>query len=666
MEEKIIQKKSRILLWVVVVIFVILLGRLAYLQLLETSRYETLSRQNHMRLNTIIAPRGEIYDDKGIKLVGNQPVYTVSLMNLGKGLDQNVINKVVNLLGLDPNEVAKKIKDSQLRPYQSIRLASNVSIDDVTKIEERRMDLPGVVIDVEPIRSYPIISPVENHTILAHVLGYVQEIKADQLAANQDKGYQLGDMYGQDGLENTFESYLRGQNGARQVEVDAQGRPVRDLGVKNPVPGDNLTLTIDSKLQQDTEVALATAVQNAHSQGLEAKGGAAVMVDVKTGAVKAMASYPGYDPAVWVNGLSQSQWQDLLNTGGLINRAIQPYPPGSTFKMVMASAALQLGKITPSWSIADPGYYIYGDTRFNDDVPGGHGIVDVRKAIQVSCDTFFYTVGHKLLGVDNIDKFAKMFGLGEKTGIELPGERSGVVPTPDWKYQHNKAYLDAIYNPKFKAINDKYDQQIANASDPAQKASLQQAKDNEIKAVQKSYDSHKWDLTWQVYDTINMSIGQGYNAYTPLQLAMYTATIANGGTLYKPYLVSKITNPKGKIVKTFNPQVRSHVGVSPENLQVVQEGMHMVTQSPGTAAGIFDSLPFGVAAKTGTAQVKGHNDHALFVCYAPYDKPQVAIAVVIDYGGYGASAAAPVARDMLASYFNVNIAQKGQLASGSE
>ncbi|GAB6158220.1 penicillin-binding protein 2 [Desulfotomaculum varum] len=652
MDRKVIEKKTRVLLCLIVAIFVVLIGRLAYMQLLETQRFETLAKQNHMRLNPIIAPRGEIYDRKGVKIVGNKPVYTVSLVYLGLKDTDRVVNRVAAILGMDPGEIMKKLEEQQLRLYQPVRLATDVPLETITILEEQRLDLPGVVIDVEPVRSYPFKS------MLAHVLGYVQEIKQEQLKKNQDKGYRLGDMYGQDGLENAFEPYLRGQDGARQVEVDAQARPVRDLGIKEPVPGNNLVLTIDAELQKTAEASLEKQVLLMRKQGYEAKGGATVMIDVRTGAVRAMASYPTYDPAIWIKGLSQKQWEDLQKSGALPNRVLQLYPPASTFKMILAVAGVDTGKVDPSWSIADPGYYHFGDRAFNDWKPGGHGRVDMRKAISESCDTYFWHLGHRLLGVDLIGKYARKFGLGERTGIEIPGEPAGVVPTPDYKYKRNKAYLDAIYGPKFKAVEEKYKSLLESAGDPAEREKLEKAKQRELRAVQNQYDQYKWDLDWQVYDTLNMSIGQGYNLYTPLQLANYIAAIANNGTLWKPYLVERIVSPEGKIIKEFQPQKIGQVDVKPEALQVAREGMRMVT-TVGTAAGIFSGFPVEVAGKTGTGEVFGHDNHALFVAFAPYDKPEVAVATVIDYGGHGGSAAGPVARDLFAAYFGVaNLPQR--------
>lgn len=646
MERKIIEKKTRILLYIMGLIFAILVGRLAYMQLIETQRFETLAKQNHMRINPIIAPRGEVYDRKGVKIVGNQPVYTVSLVYLGLKDTEEVVDRVAYILGMEPQVIMDKLEAQQLRLFQPVRLATNVSLETITILEEQRLDLPGVVIDVEPVRYYPY------GAMLSHVLGYVQEIKEKQFQENQEEGYRLGDMYGQEGLENSFEPFLRGVNGARQVEVDAQARPVRDLGVREPIPGNNLHLTIDAELQKTAESALERQVLFMRKQGYESLGGATVAIDVSTGAVRAMASYPTYEPSIWINGLSQQQWDDLQRSGALPNRVLQLYPPASTFKMVLAAAALDTGKVDPKWTMADPGYYVYGNKTFNDWLPGGHGRVDLIKAISDSCNTYFWYIGHRVLGVETIGKYARLFGFGERTGIEIPGEPAGNVPTPEYKYKRNKAYLEAVYGPKFEAVEEKYKPRLDNATDPEEIKKLEDAKKKELRVVQNQYDQYKWDLDWRVYDTLNMSVGQGYNEYTPLQLAVYTSAIANGGTRWKPYLVEKVTAPDGQVIEQYGPQKVADTGIKPEALKLVQEGMHMVT-TVGTASGIFRGFPIKVAGKTGTGQVFGRDNHAIFVAYAPVDKPEIAVATVIDYGAKGGAAAGPVAKDIFATYFNL-------------
>nr|WP_315990655.1 penicillin-binding transpeptidase domain-containing protein [Desulforamulus aquiferis] len=302
----------------------------------------------------------------------------------------------------------------------------------------------------------------------------------------------------------------------------------------------------------------------------------------------------------------------------------------------------------------DPGHYVFGNRTFNDWLPSGHGRVDMRKAISESCNTYFWTIGHRMLGIETIGKYARMFGFGERTGIEIPGEPAGNVPTPEYKYKRNKAYLEAVYGPKFEAIEEKYKPLLAGATDPDEIKKLENAKQKELRVVQNQYDQYKWDLDWQVYDTLNTSVGQGYNEYTPLQLAVYTAAIANGGTRWKPYLVEKVSSPDGQVIEQYRPTKVADVDVKHEAILVAQEGMHMVT-TVGTASGIFRGFPIDVAGKTGTGEVFGRDNHAVFVAYAPFDKPELAVATVIDYGAKGGAASGPVAKDIISKYFNLGI-----------
>ncbi|MDF9408305.1 penicillin-binding protein 2 [Pelotomaculum isophthalicicum JI] len=645
MEKKTVERRMRVFLYIVIFIFVVLVSRLAYMQLLQNDKFSTMARENRMKLITITAPRGEVFDRNGVKIVGNQPVYTVSLdkvslVSLGQKDTGEVVRRLAAILGTDPQEIQQKI-DQQERLYEPVKLATKVPLEVVTRIEEQRLELPGVVIDIEPLREYP------NGNLLAQVMGYVRQINEDQLKENKDKGYKSGDLFGQSGLEYTYEQYLRGQDGGRQVEVDSMGRPVRDLGVKEPVPGNNLVLTIDHKVQKAAEEALARASQEALKQGYnEARAGAAVALDVRTGAVLAMASYPGYDPVKLSGVLSQKDYDEIFNSPWkpILNRALLSYAPGSTFKMIVAMAGLETNTITPQNTISDPGYFIWG-TRYDDWQPGGHGIVNMVKAIKVSCDTYFYQLGFKT-GIDNIARFAKEFGLGKKTGIELPGEDAGVVPSPDSKLQLRKDYLSSQDLKKVQEIEQRYNDLLAKATSDEQRKQLLNKRSDELLAVD-------WELAWHDYDTIISSIGQGDNRYTMLEMANYVATIANGGTLYKPFLVQRVVDPNGKVIKENNPVVVNQAKVSPKTLAVVREGMHEVTLPPdGTAYGFFAGFP-PVAAKTGTAEVTGHNNHALIVAFAPFDNPEIAVAVVVEFAGHGGTMAGPVAESMLAAYFGL-------------
>ncbi len=642
MERSFIEKKMRIYLIVIGLFFFVLILRLGYLQLLQNDKFSTLARENRIRLVTITAPRGEVFDRNGIKLVGNQPVYTVSLVNLGRKDVNDVVERLAGILNVDPREITQKI-DQQKRLYEPVKIASMIPPDVVTRIEEQRLELPGVEIYVEPLREYP------NGNLLTQVMGYVRQINEDQLAENKDKGYKMGDPFGQAGLENTFEQYLRGQDGGLQVEVDSMARPVRDLGIKEPVPGNNLILTIDYKVQKVAEEALARASQQAIREGYgEARAGAAVALDTHSGQVLAMASFPSYDPLKLAGVLSQKDYNDIFNSPlkPILNRALLTYAPGSTFKMIVALAALESGKVKGQDTISDPGYFFH-DRTFYDWKPGGHGQVDLIKALKVSCDTYFYQAGLKI-GIDDIARMARQFGLGKITGIELPGEEAGVVPDRDSKVEQRLYYLDEKSLAAVKEINQRYNDLLSRTTSENERNSLLNKKSDELREIE-------WELDWHDYDTIISSIGQGDNHYSPLQLANYVAAIANGGTVYKPYIVQKVVDFNGKIIKENKPVVLGRVNVSPQNLALVRQGMYEVTQPPdGTAYGFFSGFP-PVAAKTGTAEVYGHEAHALFVCYAPYDNPDIAIASVLEFAGHGGTIAGPVAEDMLAAHLGLPI-----------
>ena len=611
MEQKKLERKVYIFLALVAGAFLVLFVRLAFLQLVETAKYQTQARQNHQRVIPIAPPRGEIIDRNGQRIVGNKPVYSVSVTYLGLKDTDRIVNVLANLLvgekifegmGVDQikMQLMEKIQSKKLRLYEPVHVAVGVSLETVARIEEHRLDLPGVVIDVQPVRDYP------QGDLLAPVLGYVGEIEQEQLEKYKDKGYQMGDNFGKTGLENQYEGYLRGKRGARLVEVDALGRPVRDLGTESPTPGNNLILTVDSRLQRAAQNALAKGVANAVKVGGakvppgKTLSGAAVVLNVQTGEVLAMASYPSYDPSVFARGITAKEYQQLSQANALRNHAIETtYTPGSTFKIVTATSLLEGGIVKPDTAILDPGYYKYK----RDWKPGGHGRVDLRRALMVSCDTYFYMYGAQA-GPELMGTYAREYGLGEKTGIDLPGEEAGQVPSPELK--------------------------------------------KEI------WSGNEWESQWHEYDSMDMAIGQQENKYTPLQMASLIATVANGGKIYRPHLVKEIVSPDGKTVASFPPQLVRQVNVSPATMKIVQEGLHMVTLPPdGTASGVFSGAPYQAAAKTGTAEVgdAAGNKHALFLAFAPYENPEVAVSVVIECGGSGSGVAGPVAREILDAYF---------------
>ncbi len=642
MERKIIEDRMHIFLIIVSAVFLILVARLVYMQLIQNDKYSTLARENRIRLISITAPRGEVFDRNGVKLLGNQPVYTVSLANLGLEDTDGVIRRLADILGMDPQEIHQKI-DQQKRLYEPVKIATRVPPEVITMLEEQRLELPGVLIDIEPQREYP------NGNLLAHVMGYVRQINEEQLEANKDKGYKLGDPFGQTGLEYAYEQYLRGQDGGRQVEVDSRARPVRDLGVKQPVPGNNLVLTIDHRVQRAAEEALARSSEKALKQGYsEARGGAAVALDLRTGGVLAMASYPSYDPVKLSGELTQKDYNEIFNSPWkpMMNRALMAYAPGSTFKMIVAMAGLESGTVTVKDAIMDRGTFFHGRT-FNDWKTGGHGRVDMLRAIKVSCNIYFYQLGLNV-GIDEIARIAREFGLGEKTGIELPGENSGVVPGRVTKVEQRLVNLSRESRRKVEEIERTYSKLLAEAVDENQRSSLLKKKADELRAIE-------WELDWHDYDTIISSIGQGDNRYTPLQLANYIATIANGGIRYKPYLVQKIIAPDGRLLKENTPVELARVDVSPDTLAIIREAMLEVTLPPdGTAYSFFRGFP-PVAAKTGTTQLQNHDNHGLFVAFAPYDNPEIAVAVIMEHAGSGSSAAGPVVEDMISAYLGLSM-----------
>jgi len=646
-KNKKIKKKLNVLLAIIVVIFIVLTLRVGYLQLMEKDKFQTLARENRVRFISITAPRGHILDCNGEKLVGNRPVYTVSLVRADLQEPEEVIMRLSKILDISPQEIERKLKEREGLPFEPVRLAVDVPLQIVTKIEERRLELPGVVIHAEPVRDYPY------KELMAQTLGYVRQIYKEQLERLKDKGYQMGDMYGQAGLENVYDQYLRGENGARLMEVDVQGHPVRNLGVKEAVPGNNLILTVDLELQKAAEKGIEAAIERAHElDHKEARAGALVMLDVHTGEVLAMASHPAYNPDIFTGTLSKEEWDELIENEVLVNRALGLYPPGSTFKPVVAAAALETGKITTDFKIHDPGYFKLGDTVFKDWKPGGHGTVDIYKAIQQSCNTFFWTIGLKV-GPEEIARYARMFGLGQKTGIDLNDENSVPVPCPQWKEEVVKARLDRIYGPSFDALEEKYKKLMAEAAGNEEKEELKKKWEQEERSLRAQYNSNEWDWTWHDFDTLNTVIGQGDNRYSPLQLANYTAALANEGVRYRPHLVKKIISPAGEVIKEFKPEVIGEANVSEKTFAVINEGMLRVTQPGGTAAGTFWGFPVKVAGKSGTSEVKGHDNHAVFVAFAPYEKPEVALACVIEYGGGGSAVAAVAVRDTLAAYFGL-------------
>jgi len=616
MAEKEITKKLRIFSILIAAIFAVLGLRLFFLQVVKVDAYENLADKNKFRIISIPARRGNIYDRNGEILATSKPVFSVTIASTEIQGKEEVAGKLAEILN-DPEitqeSILKAIKE-QYRRFEPVvikRLPYEEGIQTVTRIEERREELPGVEIREEPMRYYPF-----GH-LAGQILGTVGLINKDELDILEKYNYRMDDWIGKTGLEKVFERYenknnkeigLRGKPGVDLVEVNAKHRPVSLWSHKDPVPGNSLVLTLDTKLQEVMEQSMEEVLKKAQATNSKAQAGAGVLIDVKTGAILAMTSAPFLDPNDFANGLSKDKtayyWDEKLKP--TFNRAISgTYPPGSTFKPVTAIAALDSGKVKPTDTVyCGPSAWIRPRARCTKV----HGTVNLYRGMAASCNTYFQEIGYRA-GIDELFKVGKELGLGQATGIELPGEAEGILPNTEWKE--------------------------ANFTG--------------------------WESTWRSYDTFYMSMGQGYNSYTPIQLANYVATLANGGAHMKPYLVDKIISPEGKELESFKPTKLNQLDVSPQVLDEVRIAMRTVTDPGGTAYSLFKEFPseIKVAAKTGTAQTglpgddKDKDFHGVFIAFAPYDNPQVAFAGIVEYGSHGSTSAGLVAKAVFEEYFHL-------------
>lgn len=491
-----------------------------------------------------------------------------------------------------------KIKDQGYKKYMPVRLQTDVDFETVAQIEERK--LPGVVIEVEPIRNY--IYQLTG----SHIFGYVGEINQEELNSLKDKGYRLGDKIGKMGLEKVLEPYLKGKDGGRQVEVTATGKPIKVLGEEEPVPGDTVNLTIDLKLQQAAENALKEQLAQLQSgKYSNAKRGAVVAINVKTGEVLAMVSVPDFDPNMFARGITQAEWESIAKNPlkPMVNLAVSgTNPPGSIFKMVTATAALE-EKVTSVEEFLNCNGVYWTIARKKDWKPSGHGRVNVVSAIAQSCNIYFYEMGRRV-GIDNIEKYAKMYGLGELTGIEVPGEKKGTVASRDYK---------------------------------------------------KNVFKRKADKIWYPAETLDAAIGQGFHSFTPIQMVDYIAAIANEGYWMKPHIIKSIVKANDEVVVEKEPEKGGELKVSKETFKIIKKGMKGVTSQGGTAYSVFRDFPISVAGKTGTAQWNLSKDpHGWFVSFAPYEDPEIAVVVFIEQAGSGGTTGGPVAKAIFESYFGLD------------
>jgi penicillin-binding protein 2 len=585
------RRRLRVLMAGLVLGFIVLLLRAWYLQVIEGEHFATLSESNRIRIIPQRDIRGQILDGAGKVLVDNRTAFTLSVLPEETPKLDLLIPRLKDRLPIRWDEVEPKLK--QAYAYRTIQLLKDLTREQVAYVAEHRWDLPGVFLDVEHVRHYAY------GELGAHILGYIGEINEEQLKDAREHGYRMGDYIGQSGIEKLYERALRGVKGAREVEVDALGRELQLVQEREPGPGMNLVLTLDLGLQQLVEEEMA------------GQAGAVVVMDPRNGEILAMVSRPSYDPNLFVTGISVSNWMRLLKDPRkpLQNRATQAqYPPGSTYKIVMAVAGLEEGLITPKTTVHCSGLFPFGNRVFKDWRKGGHGPVNVHSALVQSCDVFFYTLGHRL-GIDTIARYAKGFGLGMPSGYDPVHEKPGLVPSTAWKRQAR--------------------------GEP-----------------------------WYPGETISASIGQGYNLVTPIQLLNVMSAVANGGVRYRPRIAKRLETPDGKVVQEFEPQRLGEIPARPETLRIVQHALFGVVNEPrGTGWRARHEL-VSIGGKTGTVQVisnspKGDKlperfrDHGWFVAFAPVESPQLAIVILGEHGGRGGSTYAPIARKIVEYYLKL-------------
>lgn len=578
------------LLVVCLVLFAVLLGRMVYLQLWRGDYYAKQSDGNRLRQSRILAPRGIIYDSEGKELVNNLPGYAVVLQKQSS-YKPETLQRLSNLLQMPVEEINAKIKASE-NFYEPILLKNNLDQQMVTKIEEQRRYMPEVMLSVQPIRNYPY------HELAVHALGYVGEVSSYEIEQGLFKNISQGSLVGKGGLEKTYDKYLRGEDGAFMEEVDVAGNVVKHYDSVQPIPGKNLKLTIDYELQKELEAFTDKHLAFLRSSGIApgARAAAVVAIDPRNGAVRAMVSRPGYDPNWFVHGISSKNWNSINNDPNypMNNKVITgEYPPGSTFKIVTGSAAFELKKVGLNEPIFDGGFHPMVPTMGN---AGGEvlGWLTFIKALAMSDNVYFYELGYRV-GIDNIEKYAHIFGFGERTGIDLEGESKGLVAS---------------------------------------------------KKVKRKI----WDEDWRLGDTFNAAIGQGFNLTTPIQLSVMLSIVANGGTKYQPYLVDSIINSDGSLFEKPKRAEGKHIDVSQQTIDYIRMGMSATTQEGGTAS-YFAGLPKPIAGKTGTAENSHGRDHGLFVAYGPVDDPELVVVCIVEQGGFGSIAAGPIVYKAFEEFF---------------
>jgi penicillin-binding protein 2 len=591
-----LQRRYKPFLVAVLIGFLVLALRTWHLQVIEGQEFSRLSKHNRIRIREIPASRGMILDRRRRILVDNRPSFEVFLVPEDVVDMEKTTEFLQRILRITPEEIEKRLEANKHRPpFRPIRIQSDISRLHLALLETHKLNLPGFLVDVAPRRAYSYVD------MASHLLGHLGEIDRQELKQSRFREYHMGDLIGKYGVEKKWETFLKGIDGGRQVEVDAMGRELKVMQRVEPHPGNNIFLTIDLDLQMTCETLL------------RGKEGVIVAMNPQNGRILAMASHPSFNPSLFAGGINHDDWEALIRNPfyPLQNRAIQgQYAPGSVFKVITAAAGLEEGVISPQEILFCGGSYRFGNRTYRCWRKGGHGKVQLHRAIVESCDVFFYQVGQRL-GIDTLAKYAKGFGLGKPTEIALSDEKSGLIPSSKWK---KKVY----------------------------------------------------DEVWYEGETLSCAIGQGYVLVTPIQLLNVISAVANGGMLYLPEIVERIETANGKVVKSYPPIPRGKIPLSPENLSIIREALHGVVNEPRGTGRVSRIRGMTVSGKTGTAQVISlkddvpeketpyeHRDHAWFVAYAPAENPMISVAVLVEHGGHGASAAAPIAREVMKKYFHI-------------
>jgi penicillin-binding protein 2 len=576
--------------------FVVIFFRLWYLQVLSGDKYRAEANNNRIREIRVEAPRGDILDRNGEVLVANRTSQALQVNPQKLPSDRTArrteLTRLAGLTHMSLRKLRRTMRDElKLAPSAPVTLRRDVGYDLIYYLQENQARFPGVETQQVFVRKYP------KGTLAAHIFGNVGEIDSKELKEPRYRSLQPGDEIGQDGVESEYDRYLRGRAGATRIQVDSLGRSKGELSVRQPVPGDNLRLTIDSGLQAAGEAALS-------ARGLP---GAFVAMNVHDGEVLGLGSFPTFDPSIFTHPISQAEVNRLYdeNQGAAyFNRAVAgAYPTGSTFKPITAIAALTGGFLGLDEPITDTGSVTYGGITFNNAGGAVNGTVTLPTALQVSSDVFFYIQGANMNETGQLQKWAHMLGIGRDTGIDLPAEQPGLLPTPAWR--------------------------------------------NDL------YAKHLTDRPWSIGDNINLAVGQGDLQADPLQMATAYAAIANGGTVVRPHVGLRVEDAAGRVQQEIDPSPSRHAPVNGSYRDAILEGLHLAAQAPGgTSYSVFGGFPVPVAGKTGTAERPGHYDQSWYVVLAPYPNPRIVVAVTIEEGGFGVDSAAPAALQILSHYFH--------------